>query len=440
MPPFRRLPSVHHRRVCAVALLLVGSLSMLAPATVSAAPLSETEPNNSSLATNGPFGPDGFTSTLNVSDDIDFVLFRLQGRRQVTMTFSAISGCTTSLTNPIYAVLTVNDADGRSVTDANVAGTQTQTRTWTTPRDATEYIGRIRGLTGCQTLLKLAPADALITGPLPAPSFTRTLSASNPGSVGQGTTVPITATGAAADEDRVAVQWTTGGCPAAPDPAARGIVLGAKLATGPYNVTINTTSPSTPGTATLCTWLYDTLGKLEPLLRQQTVTVVPPPVDNDRDGVVAGPDCDDHDAAIKPGAAEVRGNTVDENCDGRVEPYPRAPATTTLTSSSVRAGRTRIKSLVVRQVNRAFSVRVRCTGGGCRTRVNRTFSVPPGRSKLSLTGMVHGLRLASGAKLSIKVSGNGYLSRVFVYTMRRGKPPARSARCANPGATATFAC
>lgn len=428
MPPFRRLPSVHRRRVSSYTLLLWGSIALLAPATVSAAPLTETEPNNSSLAANGPFGPDGFTSTINVSDDVDYVIFRLQGRRQVGLQFTNVLGGS-------CGVLSV------SVSGAGFFGLSTgSSKTWTTPRDATEYLVRISsGTTGCQTLVKATPADALITGPLPPLTYNRTLAVTVPAQVDHEVQVPITAAGIAADEDQVAVQWTTGGCPAAP-PGANSVALGPVLASGPYNVTVTTTSPDTSGAATLCTWLYDRLGKLEPLLRQQTVTVVPPPVDDDRDGVVAGPDCNDRDAAIKPGAGEVRGNAVDENCDGRAEPYPRAPATATLTSSSVRGGRTRIKSLVVRQVTQVFSVRVRCTGGGCRTRVNRTFSVRPGSQKLLLTGLAYGLRLAPGAKLSIKVAADGYLSRVFVYTMRRGRSPSRSARCANPGATATFAC
>jgi len=39
--------------------------------------------------------------------------------------------------------------------------------------------------------------------------------------------------------------------------------------------------------------------------------------DADHDGVIWCQDCDDDNAAIKPGAAEVCGNDVDENCNGR---------------------------------------------------------------------------------------------------------------------------
>ena len=45
-------------------------------------------------------------------------------------------------------------------------------------------------------------------------------------------------------------------------------------------------------------------------------------LDRDGDGVPRPLDCDDTRADVRPGSRERFGNRIDENCDGRAEPFP----------------------------------------------------------------------------------------------------------------------
>ena len=87
-------------------------------------------------------------------------------------------------------------------------------------------------------------------------------------------------------------------------------------------------------------------------------------LDRDRDGIGRPQDCNDADAAIRPGAREVIGNTVDENCDTRIEPFPPVLGSLTNGWSEIGSG-TRNESLVARRFPRGTRISVSCSGGGC---------------------------------------------------------------------------
>lgn len=88
-PQGRRVPGAFN----GVILVVFLAIAIVVPAVALAAPLTETEPNDTPLEANGPFGPDGFLSTIDVSGDVDDVIFRLEGERQVTLTLAAEAGC-----------------------------------------------------------------------------------------------------------------------------------------------------------------------------------------------------------------------------------------------------------------------------------------------------------------------------------------------------------
>jgi PKD repeat protein len=171
----------------------------------------------------------------------------------------------------------------------------------------------------------------------------------------------------------------------------------------------------------------------------------PPPgaVDADGDGVPAGADCADGDAKIRPGATEIPGNAVDENCDGRADALasPTVGGSVALGVTRLRSGRTRIRTLTVRGLVKGDAVALACAtrARGCRKAATKKATVTKGTT-LSFTKAVKGMSLAPKATLTVKVTRRNAGSRTVVLTMVRGRSPSRLVRCQAPGAKRATAC
>lgn len=164
--------------------------------------------------------------------------------------------------------------------------------------------------------------------------------------------------------------------------------------------------------------------------------------DADGDGIPAGRDCNDRSATVKPGARDVPGNGVDEDCNGSDAAFGDLQVSAELTWTR-RVGRstTRIATLRLEGVRDGDRVTLHCSGKGCRKSVNRTTTLKKVKQgKVSLTGKVAGLVLHPKAKLSVTIARGEFTKRVIRYEMRRGKSPRKTTRCQAPGEQKTRSC
>jgi len=158
----------------------------------------------------------------------------------------------------------------------------------------------------------------------------------------------------------------------------------------------------------------------------------PPPaiavVDFDRDGVVAGVDCDDTRAAIHPGARDVPGNKLDEDCAGGDARAAQVGGRLSFDFTAFPNGTTRVDRLVVRELQAGGRAELRCTDRcAFRKKVGKARG-----GKVNLRKLIRG-RLRTGATLEVRLSAPGTIGRVVRFKMRKAKLPKRTSLCLPPG-------
>jgi hypothetical protein len=156
--------------------------------------------------------------------------------------------------------------------------------------------------------------------------------------------------------------------------------------------------------------------------------------DADADGFAVPVDCDDGNAAIRPGALEIRGNAVDENCDNRAESWRTVPA---LVSNrwAVVGRTTRLQTLVVRVAPKDAVVRLSCRGSSCPFKRARTRTVAKDLDPVSFSRLFRRARLRPGTRLTLTINLAESIGRTFTYTVRRGALPDSEIVCKAPGDT-----
>ena len=153
--------------------------------------------------------------------------------------------------------------------------------------------------------------------------------------------------------------------------------------------------------------------------------------DPDRDGFAAGVDCDNANASVHPGAPEIRGNRIDEDCNGRDAPFRRV-RTPVRSAFALFASFTRVTRLTVRRVPARARIELRCRGcfkGVKRIRVRRAKASVDVRRRF-----LRGRELRPGAVLELRIRKRLFIGKVVRFTVRRTRLPRSRVLCLPPGA------
>ena len=167
--------------------------------------------------------------------------------------------------------------------------------------------------------------------------------------------------------------------------------------------------------------------------------------DADGDGSPTLADCNDANPAIRPGAPEVPGNGVDEDCNGF---DLEATQITSGVRSAWQAFRsfTRNVRLVVTDIPAGATVEVRCSRkrkpkrSGCGDLKRSTSVIRKNRQRLALARLFKNRRLRRGTVVAVRITAPQAVGKMLRYRMRSAKVPKVGRFCLPPGSAKPTSC
>ena len=133
---------------------------------------------------------------------------------------------------------------------------------------------------------------------------------------------------------------------------------------------------------------------------------------------------------------EIKGNRIDENCDGIAEPFPTL-ASGVVTKWSASGNTLKLTVLqITQQFPAGYKVQIKCAGSprcSFRTKNLKTGKVSRGAAN-AITSLTKKQRsFKAGQTIEVWVSAPNYNTKVARFKLRKGKIPTTEPFCALPG-------
>jgi len=165
----------------------------------------------------------------------------------------------------------------------------------------------------------------------------------------------------------------------------------------------------------------------------------PPDLDQDDDGVQTPTDCDDGNPLIKPGAVDIPGDGINQDCsaDGDAD-YPLPGVKIKYSVLTYPAGYSKFGKLTLAPVKAGDKVVLKCKGRGCKFK-KKTFNVKTDKPRLSLLKPLKKAKLRKGAVVTTRMTRTGTYGSYARWKIRATDSKFKSL-CLRPGNTTPVKC